>query len=161
MVAAYVLLVQMLAAVVFTPQEGGESAGWPGFAWPVEGKVVDDDDGKRNPAGSRGVDILVPEGTEVQASLAGTVIYAGSGLERFGKLVLIRHEGDWVTVYGHNSELFVNRGEEVQAGHVIARSGRSGHVARPELYFEIRMKESPLNPAFYLPLLKLQEPESP
>lgn len=160
MVTAYAVFVQVLAAVVSVPP-ASESAGWPSFAWPVEGKVIDNDDGKRSPASTEGVDILVPEGTEVRASLAGTVIYAGNSIERFGNLVLIRHEGGWVTVYGHNSELFVNRGEKVQAGDVVARSGRTGYVSRPELHFEIRNKQSPWNPALYLPLLKLQELEIP
>ena len=150
MVAAYAVLVQMLAAVVFTPQEGGESAGWPGFAWPVEGKVVDNDDGKRSPASSRGVDILVAEGTEVQASLAGTVIYAGSGLERFGNLVLIRHSNNWVSAYAHADEILVKRGDQVRRGQVIAKAGRSGQVNQPQLHFELRKGSRPVDPTKYM-----------
>jgi murein DD-endopeptidase MepM/ murein hydrolase activator NlpD len=160
MVTAHAVFAQALAAVVLT-LPAAESAGWPGFAWPVEGKIIDNEDGKRSRASSEGVDILVPEGTEVRASLAGTVIYAGNGLNRFGNLIIIRHEGGWVTVYGHNSELFVNRGEPVQAGDIIAKSGRTGDVAQPELHFEIRKNQSPWNPALYLPLLKLQELDIP
>jgi murein DD-endopeptidase MepM/ murein hydrolase activator NlpD len=138
-----------------------ESASLPGFLWPIEGKVIDDEDSKRSPASKEGVDILVPEGTAVRASLAGTVIYAGNGVKSLGNLILIRHEGGWVSVYGHNSELFVNRGEPVQAGDVIARSGRTGDVSRPELRFEIRKQKSAWNPALYLPLLQLQETDIP
>ena len=82
-------------------------------------------------------------------------------LAAFGNLILISHEGGWVSVYAHNSELFVNRGEPVQAGDVIAKSGRTGYVSRPELRFEIRKKETPWNPAEYLPLLTLQELDVP
>jgi murein DD-endopeptidase MepM/ murein hydrolase activator NlpD len=138
-----------------------ESANPPNFAWPVDGKIIDDDDGKRSAASTEGIDILVPEGTEVRASLAGTVIYAGDGLKSFGNLILIKHEDGWVTVYGHNSELFVNRGDAVQTGDVIAKSGRTGFVSRPELHFEIRKKQSPWNPAEYLPLLRLQDLDVP
>jgi len=161
MVTAHAFVIPALAAAVSALVAATESGSWPGFAWPVEGKVIDDDDGKRSPASTQGIDILVPVGTEVRASLAGTVIYAGNGLASYGNLILIRHEGGWVTVYGHNSELFVNRGEKVQAGDVIAKSGMTGFVSRPELRFEIRKKQSPWNPAEYLPLLKLQEPEGP
>lgn len=161
MVPAHAFVVPLLAAAVSTLPAAAESAGWPGFAWPVEGTVIDDEDGKRSPASAEGVDILVPMGTEVRASLAGTVIYAGDSLKSFGNLILIRHDGDWVTVYGHNSELFVNRGEKVQAGDVIAKSGMSGYVSRPELRFEIRKKQSAWNPAEFLPLLKLQDAEGP
>lgn len=158
---AYASLVLGLAVVFLPLPAVAESAVLPGFAWPVEGTVIDDEDGKRSPATAEGIDILVPEGTEVRASLAGTVIYAGNGLESFGNLVLIRHQGGWVTIYGNNSELFVNRGDEIQIGDVIAKSGRSGYVARPQLHFEIRKKQLPWNPAEYLPLLKPQEPEIP
>ncbi|MGE4252877.1 MAG: murein hydrolase activator EnvC [Parvibaculaceae bacterium] len=160
MVTAHAFVLPVLMAV-FPALTAAESISLPGFAWPVEGKVIDEEDGKRSLASAEGIDILVPEGTEVRASLAGTVIYAGNGLEALGNLVLIRHEGGWVSVYGHNSELFVNRGEPVQAGDVIAKSGRTGFVSRPELRFEIRKKQAPWNPADYLPLLKLQELEVP
>jgi len=151
------------AFVTFVPAiaAAAEDASLPNFAWPVEGKIIDDDDGKKSPASKEGVDILVPEGTDVRASLAGTVIYAGNSLKPFGNLILIRHAGGWVTVYGHNAELFVNRGEEVQAGDVIAKSGRSGYTAIPELHFEIRKAKSPWNPSLFLPLLKPQEPDIP
>jgi len=154
-------LVLGLAAFICRPVLAGESDPLPSFAWPVNGEVVDEDDGRPCPSRYEGIDILVPEGTEVRASLAGTVIYSGSELRGFGNLILIRHEGGWVTVYGDNSDLFVNRGEEVQTGDVIAKSGRSGFVSRPQLHFEIRKGQTPWNPQEYLPLLKPQEPEMP
>jgi len=156
-----VFLVVCLAVFLCRPVLAVESHFLPPFAWPVNGEIVDEDDGRPCPARTEGIDILVPEGTEVRASLAGTVIYSGDGLRGFGNLILIRHDGGWVTVYGHNSELFVNRGEEVQAGDVIARSGSTGFVARPELHFEIRKGQSAWNPQKYLPLLKAQDPEMP
>jgi murein DD-endopeptidase MepM/ murein hydrolase activator NlpD len=150
-----------LVVFSFPLQAAAEDAALPNFAWPVDGKIVDDDDGKRSISSSEGIDILVPEGTEVRASLAGTVIYAGNGLKSFGNLILIKHGNGWVTVYGHNSELFVNRGDVVQTGDVIAKSGKTGFVSRPELHFEIRRKQSPWNPAEYLPLLQLQDLDIP
>jgi murein DD-endopeptidase MepM/ murein hydrolase activator NlpD len=160
MVTAQVFVFPILATVL-PAVAVAESISPPSFAWPVEGTVVDNDDGKRSPASAQGVDILVPDGTDVRASLAGTVIYAGNGLAAFGNLILISHEDGWISLYAHNSELFVNRGEPVQAGDVIAKSGRTGYVSRPELRFEIRKNETPWNPAEYLPLLTLQELDVP
>jgi len=154
-------LVLGLAVFFCRPVLAVESHHLPPFAWPVNGEIIDEDDGRPCPARYEGIDILVPEGTEVRASLAGTVIYSGDRLRGFGNLILIRHDGGWVTVYGQNSELFVNRGEEVQKGDVIAKSGRSGFVARPELHFEIRKGQWAWNPQKYLPLLKPQDPEMP
>lgn len=133
----------------------------PPFAWPVAGQVVDEDDGRPSPSRAIGIDILVPKRTEVRASLAGTVIYAGGTLKTYGNLVLIRHAGGWVTAYGHNDEIYVNRGDPVGTGDVIARSGESGFAARPQLYFEIRKGAEPVNPLRYLARLKPQEPEDP
>jgi len=158
---AYASIAVGLVIFSFPLQVAAENAVLPNFAWPVEGKIIDDDDGKRSAASTEGIDILVPAGTEVRASLAGTVIYAGNGLKSFGNLVLIKHEGGWVTIYAHNSELFVNRGDVVQTGDVIAKSGMTGFVSRPELHFEIRKKQLPRNPTEYLPLLKLQDLDMP
>lgn len=150
-----------LMAFAFRIGTAADDAALPSFAWPVAGVVVDEDDGRPSPARAIGIDILVPKGTEVRASLAGTVIYAGRTLTTYGNLVLIRHDAGWVTTYGHNDELFVNRGDEVQTGDVIARSGKTGFAARPELYFEIRKGPNPVDPSHYLPLLKPQQEEDP
>src|ERR1044071_7010422 len=75
-----------LVVFSFPLQLAAENVALPHFAWPVDGKIIDDDDGKRSAASTEGVDIPVPEGTEVRASLAGTVIYAGDGLRSFGNL---------------------------------------------------------------------------
>lgn len=158
---ARLLVALGLMAFAFRLETAAEITSLPPFAWPVTGQVVDEDDGRPSSARATGIDILVPNGTEVRASLPGTVIYAGTGLRTYGHLVLIRHEGGWVTVYGHNGELFVNRGDPVGAGDVIARSGKTGFTARPELYFEIRKDAVPVNPLRYLPLLKPQQPEDP
>lgn len=158
---ARLLVALGLVAFAFRLGTAAEDVALPRFAWPVVGVVVDDDDGRPSPARAVGIDILVPKGTEVRASLAGAVIYAGRTLNTYGNLVLIRHDGGWVTVYGHNDELFVNRGDEVQMGDVIAKSGKSGFAAIPELYFEIRKGPNPVDPSRYLSLLKPQPAEDP
>jgi murein DD-endopeptidase MepM/ murein hydrolase activator NlpD len=161
MAKASACIILGFTAFIVPPGWVAESNRLPPFAWPAEGKVIDEDDGRPCPARYEGIDILVPEGTEVRASLEGTVIYAGSKVPSLGNLILIRHDGGWITVYGHNKELFVNRGEEVQTGDVIARSGRTGFVVRSQLHFEIRKGQGAWNPARYLELLKPQPPELP
>jgi len=97
-----------------------------------------------------GVDIMVPEGTIVKAAENGVVIYAGDGLKEFGNTILIRHEDNLVTVYGHNSQLLVQRGQKVRRGDDIAKSGKSGNTTTPKLHFEVRKNSTPVNPMKYL-----------
>lgn len=150
-----------LMAFAYRFGTAAEDVALPPFAWPVVGAVVDNDDGHPSPARAVGISILVPKGTEVRASLSGTIIYAGRTLNTYGNLVLIRHEGGWVTAYGHNDELFVNRGDVVQMGDVIAKSGKTGFTAFPELYFEIRKGPNPVEPSHYLSRLRPQPAEDP
>ncbi|MEM6461426.1 MAG: LysM peptidoglycan-binding domain-containing protein [Pseudomonadota bacterium] len=118
--------------------------------WPARGQVMtsfgDSDNGVRND----GIDISLPKGTPVKAAENGTVIYAGDGLKEFGNTVLVRHDNGLVSVYGHASELTVERGDTVSRGQVVALSGMSGQTNRPKLHFEIRKDAKPVNPISYL-----------
>ena len=120
------------------------------FRWPVRGRVVTNFG--RQPGGgqSDGIGIAVPVGTPVKAAENGVVAYAGNELRGYGNLILIRHEGDWVTAYAHNSQLMVRRGETVRRGQTIARAGQSGNVSQPMLHFEIRRGSTPVNPVGHL-----------
>ncbi|MCC5812715.1 MAG: peptidoglycan DD-metalloendopeptidase family protein [Ectothiorhodospiraceae bacterium] len=117
------------------------------WAWPVEGEVIKkftrDDDGKQ------GINIAGREGESVKAAAAGRVVYSGSGLVGYGNLIIIKHDGDYLTAYGYNSQLLVREGEDVQRGQSIARMGNSG--GRPMLHFELRRDGSPVDPLQYLP----------
>ena len=86
--------------------------------WPVRGRVISGFGAARQ---EDGIDIAVPEGTPVKAAENGVVIYAGDGLKEFGNTVLVRHENGLVTVYGHASQIEVQRGEKVKRGQEIAR----------------------------------------
>ncbi len=118
--------------------------------WPVRGRTLvgygQADAGRTND----GVDISVPVGTPVKAAENGVVIYAGTGLKDFGNTVLIRHENGLVTVYGHNGDLMVKRGETIKRGQEIARSGMSGNTKVPKLHFEVRKNSKPVNPTSFL-----------
>jgi murein DD-endopeptidase MepM/ murein hydrolase activator NlpD len=126
-------------------QEAPASTGIGRMRWPVRGRVISGY-GKAND----GIDIQVPEGTPVKAAENGVVIYAGDGLKEFGNTVLVRHEDGLVTVYGHASELTVERGQKVKRGQEIARSGMSGTTDAPKLHFEVRKNSAPVDPTTFL-----------
>jgi murein DD-endopeptidase MepM/ murein hydrolase activator NlpD len=117
------------------------------FRWPVRGHII----GQFGPGGkagtpNEGIDLAVPQGTEVHAAENGVVAYAGDELKGYGKLVLIRHADNWVTAYAHNDELLVKRGDAIRRGQVIAKSGKSGGVDQPLLHFELRKGSQPVDP---------------
>ncbi|WP_420962336.1 peptidoglycan DD-metalloendopeptidase family protein [Brucella sp. IR073] len=118
--------------------------------WPVRGRVLSSFGQREGGSVNDGIDIMVPEGTPVKAAENGVVIYAGDGLKEFGNTVLVRHENGLVTVYGHNSQITVQRGQKVRRGEEIARSGMSGNAKSPKLHFEVRKNSAPVNPAKYL-----------
>ncbi len=117
------------------------------WEWPVRGEVIKrftrDDDGKQ------GINIAGREGDSVKAAAAGRVVYSGSGLVGYGNLIIIKHDGDYLTAYGYNSQLLVREGEDVQRGQSIARMGNNG--GRPMLHFELRRDGTPVDPMQYLP----------
>lgn len=124
-----------------------------GFDWPVAGTVISRYGVKEGGLRNDGVNIRAPKGAPVRAAESGIVAYAGSGLRGFGNLVLIRHDGDWVTAYGHNDGMLVKRGDAVRRGQMIARVGSSGGVTEPQLHFEIRRGTKAVDPATMLPRL--------
>lgn len=118
----------------------------PEFRWPARGRVIQ----SYRKGGHDGINIAVPEGTSVKAAESGVVAYAGSELKGYGNLVLIRHPNGYVSAYAHNGEINVKRGETVRRGQTIAKSGRTGNVASPQLHFELRKGSTPVDPTEYL-----------
>ncbi len=121
-----------------------------GFRWPVRGRVISTYGAKPGGVRNEGINIAVPENTDVHAANDGVVAYAGNELKGYGNLVLIRHKGGWVTAYAHNKALFVKRGDRVRRGQVIAKAGSTGSVKTPQLHFELRKGASAVNPLKYL-----------
>ena len=85
----------------------------------------------------RGLDFGCHYGMPIYAASAGVVTFAGAE-GGYGRLVTIRHDGGWVTAYGHMSRIVVRSGERVSAGEVIAYVGSAGHSTGPHLHFEVR-----------------------
>ena len=117
------------------------------FAWPVQGRVISRFGVKPNGLHNDGINIAVKKGTPVRAAENGVVVYAGNELRGFGNLVLLRHQGGWLTAYGHNQALVVKVGDVVRQGQPIARSGSTGNITRPQLHFEIRRGRKAVNPS--------------
>lgn len=127
------------------PQKTGR-----GFVWPVEGKVISTYGSKDNGLYNDGINIAAEPGTSVRAVENGVVAYAGNELRAFGNLLLIEHEGGWVSAYAHNEVLLVGRGDKVEKGQPVARVGRSGSVTVPQLHFELRKNKRAVDPLKHL-----------
>jgi murein DD-endopeptidase MepM/ murein hydrolase activator NlpD len=120
------------------------------FLWPVQQGTVSSGFGIRNGAMHSGVDIAAPVGTPVLAADSGVVIFSGA-LHGYGNTVIIRHDDDYATVYGHNARNLVSEGARVSRGQEIGEIGRSGHTTGANLHFEVRRDNIAKDPLAYLP----------
>ncbi|MGH7805979.1 MAG: peptidoglycan DD-metalloendopeptidase family protein [Candidatus Binatia bacterium] len=120
------------------------------FRWPILGARVASSFGPRGGSFHDGIDIASPEGTPVHASRAGRVIYSDE-LRGYGKVVIVEHEEEWVTVYAHNSRNEVDEGDRVAAGDVVSLVGATGRATGPNLHFEVRRRNAARDPLLYLP----------
>lgn len=118
------------------------------WVWPAQGNVIRAFSSGTNE--NKGIDIAGREGDPVLAAESGEVVYAGNGLLRYGELVIIKHNDQFLSAYAHNSSLNVSEGDRVSRGQQIASLGSTG-VDRDMLHFEIRLAGQPVNPATYLP----------
>lgn len=116
------------------------------WLWPASGAVI----AGFSEATNKGVDIAGKPGDPVIASAAGKVVYSGAGLRGYGKLVILKHDDQYLTAYAHNQNLLVKEGDEVSKGQRIAELG-STDADRPKLHFEIRRQGRPVDPMQYLP----------
>lgn len=122
--------------------------------WPVRGRVVQEFGMQKHPkfgttTMSNGIEISAPEGSDIHAVFAGQVVFA-EYFKGYGKSIIVLHPGGYYTMYAHNSDLLVQRGEPVQKGQVIAHAGATGSLIGSGLYFEIRDKQQPVNPYAWL-----------
>ncbi len=117
------------------------------WIWPAKGKIVS---GFSDTASLKGVDIAGTAGQPVIASAPGKVVYAGSGLRGYGKLVIIKHNKTFLSAYAHNREILVKEGQQVTRGQKIAEMGNTD-ADQVKLHFEIRRLGKPMDPVKYLP----------
>ena len=89
-------------------------------------------------------------GQTIKAAASGEIVYSGSGLVGYGKLIIIKHNDKYLSAYAYNSELLVKEGDVVKAGQKISKMGQD-HTGRNILHFEIRLNGQPVNPLQHLP----------
>jgi lipoprotein NlpD len=119
------------------------------FVWPVRGRLTSRY-GRRDGRLHEGIDMAAKRGTVIRAAESGKVIHSGR-LGAYGKVVIVKHQGDYRSVYAHASRTHVRKGQFVDRGDKIAEVGSTGRASGPHLHFEIRRRESPQDPMLYLP----------
>ena len=102
------------------------------------------------PISKNGIDITGTAGQAINAGAPGEVVYSGSGLLGYGRLIIVKHNDTYLSAYAHNKELLVKEGDRVSAGQKIALMGQTTN-GRMLLHFEIRKNGQPVNPLDYLP----------
>ena len=116
------------------------------FLFPVNGKMIKDfgpfDNGNQH---NDGVDILVSTDQLIKASMSGKVAFVGSNLKSFGKMILIKHNDEFVTAYAKINEFNVMEGDLVKKGEVIGKIYKNNSV-----HFQIRKSRNPVNPNLYI-----------
>jgi lipoprotein NlpD len=116
------------------------------WTWPTRGKIV----GNFNDGTNKGIAIAGKLGQPIYASAPGRVIFSGTGIRGFGKLIVIKHNNTYLSVYAHNSELNVKEGQNVTKGQKIGEMGNSD-ADQVKLHFEIRRFGKPVDPLKLLP----------
>ncbi len=125
------------------PASAGDEVPW---AWPANGKVV----GTFSENGSKGIDIAGKAGDPVIAAGDGKVVYSGTGLRGYGKLVIIKHNAVYLSAYAHNQNILVKEGQSVTKGQKIAEMGNTD-ADQVKLHFEVRRQGKPVDPLKHLP----------
>jgi lipoprotein NlpD len=122
-----------------------EQAGALSWAWPTKGKVISG----FNDGGNKGIDIAGTKGQPILAAAPGKVIYSGSDLRGYGKLVIVKHNNTYLSVYANNSNILVKEGQQVSTGQKIAEMGDTDSNT-VKLHFEIRQQGKSVDPAKFL-----------
>jgi lipoprotein NlpD len=125
-------------------ERGPDDLDW---IWPTNGRVIS---GFNEGASLKGIAIAGKLGQPVLASAPGRVIFSGTGIRGFGKLIVIKHNNTFLSVYAHNHTLLVKEGQTVSKGQKIAEMGNSD-ADQVKLHFEIRRFGKPVDPGKLLP----------
>jgi lipoprotein NlpD len=118
------------------------------WRWPAIGNVASTF--KPSDPLRKGIKIAGRDGTDIRAAERGKVVYSGSGLIGYGRLIIVKHNDNYLSAYGHNRDLLVSEGDQVTKGQKIAAMGRANN-GKPLLHFEIRRDGKPVDPLRLLP----------
>ncbi len=119
------------------------------WSWPIKGKVVQRY--SPNSPGRKGIQIRGTLGQPIKAASTGQVVYSGSGLPGYGRLIIVKHSNSLLSAYGYLGKILVNEGDQVESGQKIAELGPNTENF-PVLHFEIRQHGDPINPLRVLPV---------
>ncbi len=120
------------------------------FGWPVSGKVISSF-GVEGGTSQDGIDIKARKGSPVKASDGGEVVHVTDGMRVFGNVIILKHKGDFYTLYAHNDTNLVKTGDRVKKGDKIAKVGNTGDAGSYKLHFELRDGRDVRNPILFLP----------
>jgi len=116
------------------------------WTWPAKGSVKP----AASALGTKGIEILGRRGEPVRAAAEGEVVYSGSGLRGYGRLIIVKHNAEYLSAYAHNERLLVAEGSKVKSGERIADMGDS-EAKSVMLHFEIRRDGKAVEPLKLLP----------
>ena len=128
-----------------TPVVASSKGAWE---WPAQGSLLK----SYNPSvpGGKGIQIGGRPGQGIKAASSGRIVYKGSGLRGYGRLIIVKHSDSLLSAYGYLGRIFVEEGDKVSKGQVIAEMD-NGSGSQPSLHFEIRKDGRPVNPLQFLP----------
>lgn len=141
----------IIPAVLPEREPADQTDATPYFRRPHDGAILLGWRQRPDGGGHDGIDFAVGTGDMIRAAAAGTVIFAGDAPKRYGKLVVLDHGNGWRSAYAHLSQVTVKEGVTIKAGERLGLGGQTGDAERPELHFEIRRGERPVDPT---PLLR-------
>ena len=121
------------------------------FHWPVSVPIVNQPYSPKHNADHEGIDIGGRKGTPIFAAAPGRVIYTGRDFRGYGLMVIVEHNDEWATLYGHFSKIKAYTGQYVEQGQTIGLMGRTGRASGVHLHFEILRNKQPVDPLLYLP----------
>lgn len=136
------------------PSESSNTSGEPEiqlsgrWVWPLKSVSVSSEYGIRGEKFHQGVDLRAAVGTPVLAASDGIVVYVGTKIRGYGRMIVLKHANNYYSVYAHHSRNLVKVGKKVKAGQRIALSGKSGRARGPHLHFEIRQGTESCDPVY-------------
>ncbi len=118
------------------------------FTWPIASTKIIKKYGEILKSGTKNDGIILASelGKSIIASHAGEIVYAGDDIPEYGNLMIIKHKGNWMTIYGYMKSFSKKTGDKVSKGEEIGKTGESGDATAPSIYFSIRKVKTPHNP---------------
>ena len=116
------------------------------FLWPVRGEVISGFGSKSGSKRNEGINIKARSGEPVRAAGDGVVVYADNRIGSYGNMVIVQHQGEYLTAYAHASDMVVKKGDHVVKGQLIGFVGDTGGVSEPQLHFSVRKNKISIDP---------------